>query len=125
MYSETAFQNVSFQVYAFIVFPEIILDYYFVFYFKDGSKRNDLIFLPDVSIELDSLHPLIYCHIFLSCVRSHINSQNLSPLTLYFISIFCSLKRCNLLSLVQNKQNWECQFPKESRQEEEDVIYVW
>lgn len=83
---------------------------------------NDIMFILIVYTLLDSLYPHIYWHTFPSCINSHINSQNLSVCTLYFINVFRSLKWYNTPHLVQNKQNWECQFPKENRQEKEKTV---
>lgn len=84
------------------------------------------IFLPNVCIGLDFLHPHIYCHTYLCSVSSHINSQNLSTCSmLYFISVFSSLKWCNTMSSIYSKHNWECQFPKESRPEKEKQSFLF
>lgn len=126
MYSEPAFQDISFQVHAASFLQKLFNILFSIL--RMNLKGRILYFFSNVYIGLDSLHPHICCHNCLSCVSSHINSQNRSACMLYFIKVFSSLIWCNALSFVHNKQNRECQFPKESRQEKEKhslVFLAW
>ena len=57
-------------------------------------------------------HPLIYYHTIFSCISSHINAQNVSVHTLYFVNVFIQWNNITLWVLFRTDKIWNFSFQK-------------